>query len=106
MALITIDTDMLEEIDLNPDEETEAAQNIAVLLATREGSVPLDREIGIPMDYIDMPGNLAESQLEAELSMAVAEQETGLAVEVVEARFTEDGKARVMVEVVENGDRD
>lgn len=36
------------------------AQEIRILLATRKGSVPLDRDFGLSWDYVDMPYMVAE----------------------------------------------
>lgn len=50
----------LENIIFEPaDEATEITQNITVLASTPRGSVPLERELGIRTDYIDLPINRA-----------------------------------------------
>lgn len=42
-------------------------QEIRTVLATRKGSVPLDRDFGIRWDYVDMPINEAMPYMVAEI---------------------------------------
>ena len=43
------------------------AQEIRMLLATRKGSVPLDRDFGLSWDYVDMPMSEAMPYMVAEI---------------------------------------
>lgn len=44
-------------------------QEIHTLLATRKGSVPLDRDFGVSWDFVDSPINEAKPAIVAELVM-------------------------------------
>lgn len=44
-------------------------QEIYTLLATRKGSVPLDRDFGVSWDFVDSPINEAKPAIIAELVM-------------------------------------
>lgn len=43
------------------------AQEIRTVLATRKGSVPLDRDFGLTWDHVDMPMNMATQSMIAEI---------------------------------------
>lgn len=43
-------------------------QNIALLLNTKKGTVPMYREYGLPMEFIDKPLNAAETMAFAEIT--------------------------------------
>ena len=47
-------------------------RQLALLLSTREGSMPLDREFGIKMDFLDRPPEVAKSLYTAEVTKKVA----------------------------------
>ena len=47
------------------------AQNISVLLRTRQGTVPMYREFGLPMEFLDKPANLARSLFQVEIREAI-----------------------------------
>lgn len=38
----------------------ELDRQLALLLSTREGTMPLDREFGLNMDFVDMPPEVTE----------------------------------------------
>ena len=46
-------------------------QNIAVLLATRQGTVPLYREFGLPMRFLDKPTHIARPMMVSEVKEAI-----------------------------------
>lgn len=50
-------------------------QNIAIILATRQGTVPLYREFGLPQKFIDKPAPVAKPMLYAEVKEAIEEYE-------------------------------
>lgn len=56
-----------EEDDLVSD----VLQNIAVILATPKGSVPLDREFGLSTTMLDKPTPIAQKALIAEVREAI-----------------------------------
>lgn len=57
---------------LNENDRTAAVlQSVAVLLATRQGSVPLYREFGLPQRFVDKPLNVARPLLLLEVKEAL-----------------------------------
>lgn len=58
----TFTSDWLAELD----------RQMALLLSTREGTMPLDREFGLNMDFVDMPPEAAKSLYTAEVTEKVA----------------------------------
>ena len=51
----------LTRVRLNEsDTVTSVLQNIAIILSTRQGSVPLYREFGLPMRFLDKPIQIAK----------------------------------------------
>jgi phage baseplate assembly protein W len=96
--------DLLEEINLDPDDEIEEiAQNVAALLATPKGSVPLLRGMGLDQFYHDLPQRVAQRQLEMEMTEALENYEPR--VELLQATTQErvDGITHFGVEVEING---
>jgi hypothetical protein len=69
-----IRADDLSIVKLNEDDHTAAVlQEVAVLLSTRRGSIPLYRRFGLPMRFLDMPTNVAEPVMIAEVTEALQE---------------------------------
>ena len=58
----TFTADWLAELD----------RQLALLLSTREGTMPLDRAFGLNMDFVDMPPEVAKSLYTAEVTEKVA----------------------------------
>lgn len=54
----TFSSDRLEELN----------RQISLLLSTREGTMPLDREFGINMDFLDLPTETVKNMYVAEIS--------------------------------------
>jgi hypothetical protein len=103
-TVLAVSSDLLEEIDLNPtDEVSEIAQNVAALLNTPKGSVPLMREMGLPMKFRDLPQNIAVKRLEMEMTTALDAYEPRAEMQAATAFFAEDGKAQITLEVTLNG---
>jgi len=50
----------------------ELDRQLALLLSTREGTMPLDREFGLNMDFVDMPPEAAKSLYTAEVTEKVS----------------------------------
>lgn len=46
-------------------------QNVAVILATRKGSVPLYRDFGLPWDFVDKPAPVAKAMMVAPVREAI-----------------------------------
>ena len=48
-------------------------QEVAVVLSTKRGSIPLYRNFGLPMRFLDMPVNIAIPVMIAEVTEAIQE---------------------------------
>ena len=59
----TFTADWLAELD----------RQLALLLSTREGTMPLDRAFGLNMDFVDMPPEVAKSLYTAEITKKTAQ---------------------------------
>ena len=55
------------------DYMAELDRQLALLLSTREGTMPLDREFGLNMDFVDMPPEAAKSLYTAEITKKTAQ---------------------------------
>ena len=81
--------DRLGSIVLNETDTVKSVlQNIAVILATRKGSIPLYRGFGLDWRAIDRPLPVAKTLLYADVKEAVEEYEPR--AEVVNVTFEED----------------
>ena len=54
------------------DAMAELDRKLALLYSTREGTMPLDREFGINMDFVDMPPEAEKSLYTAEVTEKVS----------------------------------
>lgn len=62
----------LSDLRLGEADTVEATlRNIAVMLATRKGSVPLYREFGLPWDFVDKPMPVAKAMMVAPVREAL-----------------------------------
>lgn len=78
----------LESIVFNEDEEVASVlQNIAVILTTPRGSVPLYRSFGLSQTFLDKPTPMARVTMIAEVRDAIEEWEPRATVLNIE--FTE-----------------
>ena len=81
----------LKQINLNEADPVAAIlQNVAIILSTRQNSVPLGRDFGLPMRFIDKPIPVAEVMMVAEIEEAIEEYEPR--AEVVDITFEADPK--------------
>ena len=67
-------------------------RQLALLLSTREGAMPLDREFGISMDFIDRPPEVAKSLYTAEVTKKVAQFIPSVRVQEITWGSTTQGK--------------
>lgn len=66
----------ISKIKLNEsDTVASVMQNIAIILSTRQQTVPLYRGFGLPMQFIDKPIPVAKPLMIAEITEAIAEYE-------------------------------
>lgn len=96
----SIRADKLSEIKLNePDAVASVIQNIAVILSTPQGSVPLYREFGLNQDFRDRPINVAQTMAVSRIREAIELFEPR--AEVVDISFDQkpDGTLIPIVEV-------
>lgn len=65
-----------ETLDLRPATTAEEVlRNVAIILATARGSVPLYRDFGVSQDYLDKPLPTAEAMLISSVKEAVEDYE-------------------------------
>ena len=72
----TVSATDLEHIRLSEtDEVREVLRNVAVILATPKGSVPMYRDFGLNMRFLDKPMNIAKSLAVIPVREAIEEWE-------------------------------
>lgn len=81
------------------DKVLSVLQNIALLLNTKKGTIPMYREFGLDMNFIDKPVEVAETIAFSEITDAVEEFEPRAAVVDVTFEKTADGRMSIVVEV-------
>lgn len=74
-------------------------QNIAILLNTKRGTVPMYRDFGLPMEFVDKPIDVAENMAYVEITDALEEFEPRAKLEDVYFEKTANGKMSITVEV-------
>ncbi len=77
----------------------ELDRQIALLLSTREGSIPLDREFGLNLDFADRPASVVKNLYTAEVTKKVAKFIPSVRVREVQWTGTADGKLQPRVVV-------
>jgi len=76
----------------------EIVQNVRIILNTRKGSVPLDRDFGVDWSVVDSPNTLALQRLKQEIVKAVSRYEPRVRVKAVSVfpdELISDGIMRV-----------
>lgn len=87
----------LRSISLNEtDVVTSVLQNIAIILSTRQQTVPLYRDFGLPMRFIDKPIPVARPMLVAEIEEAISEYEPRATVVGVTFEIDESAPGRLI----------
>lgn len=84
MSVVTIDYD----VNLEAEGDELILQNIANILRTVKGELPLGRDFGINGLFVDQPLNRIEGNLRDEIIEQINANEPG--VEVVSIRFVKD----------------
>lgn len=97
----TVSTDAPPQLSLGEtDTERSILQNIHLILSTRIGTIPMYRNFGLPMAFIDKPVAVAEAILAAEIREAIAEFEPrAKVVDSLYGRGAYGAKISVSVEV-------
>lgn len=100
---ITIDSSRSYGADFQESDTVKSVvQNITLLLNTKKGTVPMYREFGLPMEFIDKPMDVAETMAALEISEAIEEFEPRAALKDLTITETKEGKMAVIVEVTIN----
>lgn len=61
-------TAVIDGVDFAPGSlQAEVLQNVRTILATRVGTVPLDRNFGVNWDYLDKPMPVAQARIQQEV---------------------------------------
>ena len=102
----TVSKDSLKSVSLNETDTVKSVlQNVAIILSTWKGSVPLYRDFGLSPDILHRPVNVAKTMLISDIMEAIAEAEPR--AEVVNISFETDAsdpsKLIPTVEVEING---
>ena len=84
---------------LENDTAKSVIQNIALLLNTKKGTVPMYRDYGLPMEFIDKPIDAAETIAFAEITEAMEKFEPRAKLENMEFYGSKDGKLAIKLEV-------
>lgn len=76
MAVHIVRTDRpFEAVMIENDLVTSVLQNLMLLVSTRKGTIPMYREFGLPMEWIDKPIDVAQTLMVQEITEAVEEFE-------------------------------
>ena len=100
-------THRLDTLVIGARGRTEILQNVAVILGTVKGTVPLDREFGLDITFLDSPLPVARARFSAEVATEIEKQEPRVRVTRVDFDETPDAGdgilfPRVSVEIRED----
>ena len=73
--------------------EKQVIQNVAVILATKRGECPLDRELGISQEYLGKPLPVAQTLLTAAIIEAMEREPRA---EFVSASYKSDSSGKIV----------
>ena len=99
MATYTISSENKLFQFLQSDSHKSILQNIALLLCTKKGTIPLNRDFGLDMKFIDKPIEVAETIAYTEVTEAVEEYEPRATVIDVAFQKSSSGKMILIAEV-------
>lgn len=85
------------EYTFTGDALTELDRQLALLLSTREGTMPLDRTFGLNMDFVDMPPEAAKSLYAAEVTEKVSKFIPAVRVQEITRSRVESGQLKPKV---------
>ncbi len=86
------------------DTIAELQRNIETLINTPAGTCPGDRNYGVSVDYVGMPGPVAQNQTALEIIDKVEEYEPRVVVVSVEFGHDEDGHVILYILIGRNED--
>lgn len=87
------------------DNVKSVVQNVSLLLNTKRGTVPMHREFGLAMEFIDKPIDIAETIAFAEISEAIERFEPRATLVDISFEKAKDGKMTMVVEVSINDEQ-
>jgi phage baseplate assembly protein W len=99
-------TAVIDGVDFAPASiQAEVLQNVRTILATRVGSVPLDRNFGLSWHYLDKPMPVAQARMQQEVIERIRKYEPrAVVVSVgVEPGNAVEGELRPKVRIRING---
>lgn len=100
---IVIDQDEDFSTDFQENDEIKSIkQNIAMLLNTKKGTIPMYREFGLPMEFVDKPINVAETMATFEISEALDAFEPRATLKDMRFKPSMDGRMSIHLEVTIN----
>lgn len=85
------------EYTFTGDALAELDRQLALLLSTREGTMPLDRTFGLNMDFVDMPPEAAKSLYAAEVTEKVSKFIPAVRVQEITWSRVESGQLKPKV---------
>ena len=67
-------------------------QNVSLILNTKKGTVPMHREFGLPMEFVDKPIDVAEALATTEIAQAlgVSQMTVSRAEKAIVERFKKE----------------
>ena len=74
-------------------------QNVMLLISTRKGTVPMYRDFGIPMDYLDKPATIAATIAAKEINDALDKFEPRAKLKNIYFKSDKSGKMTLEVEI-------
>lgn len=83
----------------NTDVASSVLQNLSLLYATKQGTVPQYREFGLPMEFIDKPINVAQPMAVSEITEATEKFEPRATI--VDISFEIDASNGRLIPIVE-----
>lgn len=87
------------------DNVKSVVQNVSLLLNTKRGTVPMHREFGLAMEFVDKPIDVAETIAFAEISEAIERFEPRATLADITFEKAKDGKMAMVVEVSINDEQ-
>lgn len=81
------------------DEIKSILQDIALILRTKRGTVPMYRDFGLPMAFVGMPLPAAEAMAAQEVYDAIESFEPRVKMNDISLSATESGAMKIEVEV-------
>ena len=82
----------VQGIDFAPASEVaEILQNLRTIITTTKYSVPLDRDLGVDAEMLDLPINVAQAKLQSEMITAIKKYEPRVEITSISFTGTEDG---------------